>query len=106
MSAINTNNLLGELQRLATAAGGGTVSNDKAPAAADFGSVLKTMLSNTSQTQQDATSLAQSFELGEDQADLAQVMIAQQKARLSFQTVLQVRNKVMAAYQDIMNMPL
>ena len=77
----------------------GTQSSD------DFASVFKTMLAGVNRSQQHATRLAESFDVGQEQ-DLAGVMIAQQKARLSFQTTLQVRNKVVSAYQDIMNMPI
>jgi flagellar hook-basal body complex protein FliE len=72
---------------------------------ADFATILKSMLVNVSQSQQHATRLAESFELGQHQ-DLAGVMVGQQKAKLAFQTTLQVRNKLMSAYQDIMNMPV
>ncbi|HRD65815.1 MAG TPA: flagellar hook-basal body complex protein FliE [Candidatus Competibacter sp.] len=74
-------------------------------AADDFASIFKTMLMGVNQAQQGAIKLAESFDAGEEQ-NLAGVMIAQQKARLSFQTTLQVRNKVVSAYQDIMNMPI
>ncbi len=72
---------------------------------ADFATILKSMLVDVSQTQQHATRMAESFELGQHQ-DLAGVMVDQQKAKLAFQTPLQVRNKLMSAYQDIMNMPV
>ena len=72
---------------------------------ADFATILKSMLVDVSQTQQHATRMAESFELGQHQ-DLASVMVDQQKAKLAFQTTLQVRNKLMSAYQDIMNMPV
>ena len=71
----------------------------------DFATILQSMLVNVSQSQLHATRLAESFELGQHQ-DLAGVMVDQQKARLAFQTTLQVRNKLMSAYQDIMNMPV
>lgn len=71
----------------------------------DFAGVLKSMLVDVSQSQQHAKRLAGSFERGQNQ-DLAGVMVSQQKARLAFQTTLQVRNKLVAAYQDIMNMPV
>ncbi len=72
---------------------------------ADFATILKSMLVDVSQTQQHATRMAESFELGQHQ-DLASVMVDQQKAKLAFQTTLQVRNKLMSAYQDITNMPV
>ncbi|CDH44164.1 flagellar hook-basal body complex protein FliE [Candidatus Contendibacter odensensis] len=71
----------------------------------DFASVFKSMLADVNQSQQQSTQLAASFERGQNQ-DLAGVMIAQQKSRLAFQTTLQVRNKLVSAYQDIMNMPV
>ena len=71
----------------------------------DFATILQSMLVNVSQSQQHATRMAESFELGQHQ-DLAGVMIDQQKAKLAFQATLQVRNKLMSAYQDIMNMPV
>lgn len=71
----------------------------------DFAGVFRSMLAGVNRSQQHATRLAESFAEGQEQ-DLAGVMIAQQKARLSFQTTLQVRNKVVSAYQDIMNMPI
>ena len=71
----------------------------------DFASVFKAMLVDVNQSQQQSTQLAASFERGQSQ-DLAGVMIAQQKSRHAFQTTLQVRNKLVSAYQDIMNMPV
>jgi flagellar hook-basal body complex protein FliE len=73
--------------------------------AEDFAQIFKTLLAGVDQSQQRANRLSEAFDAGEEQ-DLAGVMIAQQKARLSFQTTLQVRNKVVSAYQDIMNMPI
>lgn len=71
----------------------------------DFAGVFKSMLADVNQSQQQSTQLAASFERGQHQ-DLAEVMIAQQKSRLAFQMTLQVRNKLVSAYQDIMNMPV
>lgn len=82
-----------------TGAGGG------ADESADFAETLKTMLSSVNGSQQRAANMAESFETGQEQ-DLAGVMVAQQQARLTFQTTLQVRNKLVSAYQDIMNMPI
>ncbi|HRY15013.1 MAG: flagellar hook-basal body complex protein FliE [Candidatus Competibacteraceae bacterium] len=71
----------------------------------DFASVFKAMLVSVNQSQQHSRQLAESFDLGQHD-DLAGVMIAQQKASLAFQSTLQVRNKLVTAYQDIMNMPV
>jgi len=71
-----------------------------------FGDLLKTSLSSVNETQQLSAALKTNFEAGTGDASLAEVMIASQKADLSFRAVTEVRNKLVAAYQDIMNMPV
>ena len=55
--------------------------------------------------QDDAGAASEAFERG-DMTDIAQVMIARQKAGVAFEATLQVRNKLLGAYRDIMNMPV
>ncbi|HRF62073.1 MAG TPA: flagellar hook-basal body complex protein FliE [Candidatus Competibacter sp.] len=101
-----THSLANGLRQLGeSAAAVSTLTGSETQDTQDFASVFKSMLGDVNQSQQRATQLAESFDEGQ-QEDLAGVMIAQQKARLSFQTTLQVRNKVVSAYQDIMNMPI
>lgn len=69
-----------------------------------FAQVLRASLEQVNQTQVRADGLARAFEQGDSSVNLQDVMISMQKANLSFQTVVQVRNRVVAAYQDIMNM--
>lgn len=70
----------------------------------DFASVLKSSLDGVNQVQNQAKSMQEAFVLGDDKVSLSDTMIAMQKANISFQTAVQVRNKVVAAYNDIMNM--
>ena len=56
------------------------------------------------QSQLEAERLGKNFAMGDDSVSLSDVMIAGQKANISFQATLQVRNKLVSAYQDIMNM--
>jgi flagellar hook-basal body complex protein FliE len=72
--------------------------------AADFAGMLKDAVDGVSAAQQDADKLAQAFQLGQPEANIQDVMVSLQKANLSFQTMVQVRNKLVTAYQDIMNM--
>ena len=46
------------------------------------------------------------FDSGQGDMDLSQVMIAVQKSSLSFEAMVQVRNKLVEAYKDVMNMPI
>lgn len=70
----------------------------------DFAQVLRASVDQVNGTQQQANQLAQAFEQGDGNVNLQDVMISMSKANISFQTMVQVRNKVVAAYQDIMNM--
>lgn len=80
--------------------------NTSAGNGVDFSAVLKNSLDQVNNTQQHAAKLARDFELGAPEANLTEAMITMQKASISFQYTLQVRNKLVAAYQDVMNMPV
>ena len=71
-----------------------------------FGEMFQQAISSVNSTQQQASVLANSFEQGDPQVSLAQVMVASQKASVSFQALTQVRNRLVDAYKDIMNMPI
>jgi flagellar hook-basal body complex protein FliE len=73
---------------------------------ADFGALLKQSIDQVNEIQQEASSMREAFEKGEGDMDLAQVMIAAQKSSLSFEAMVQVRNKLIEAYKDVMNMPI
>lgn len=77
-----------------------------ATAPVNFGDVMKNAINFVNDNQVKATQLSDQFERGVQGVDVAQVMVAIQKASLSFQAATQVRNKLVSAYQDIMNMPL
>ncbi len=97
-------NLLGQL-RAATASGSQPARAAAAPAAGtDFATLLKNSLDGINGSQVDAARLAREFELGAPSANLNDVMISMQKANLAFQQLVQVRNRLVSAYHDIMNM--
>lgn len=70
----------------------------------DFASALKTSLDQVNSVQTKADQLGQRFVAGDDSVNLSDVMISMQKANISLQATVQVRNKLVAAYQEIMNM--
>jgi flagellar hook-basal body complex protein FliE len=70
----------------------------------DFSSVLKSSLDSVAQAQAKSEAMQKSFAMGDDKVSLSDTMIEMQKANISFQTTLQVRNKFVQAYNDIMNM--
>jgi flagellar hook-basal body complex protein FliE len=72
----------------------------------DFASLLKQSIDSVNDTQATANQMATAFETGESDASLAELMISMQKASVSFQAMVQVRNKLVDAYKDVMNMPM
>ncbi len=87
---------------LAPGAAGGVAPG--AAAKPDFASALKNQLDQVSLGQSNAQKLGQRFAMGDDSVNLSDVMIASQKANIAFQATIQVRNKMVSAYQDIMSM--
>ncbi|MGO2767511.1 flagellar hook-basal body complex protein FliE [Pseudomonas taetrolens] len=74
--------------------------------AGSFSDMLGNAINKVSETQQASSQLSTAFEVGKTGVDLTDVMIASQKASVSFQALTQVRNKLVQAYQDIMQMPV
>ena len=87
------------------ASGVGGAGSPAGAANADFTSALKSALSEVNNLQANAGDAATSFERGET-TDIAAVMLAKQQASIGFETTLQVRNKLLSAYKDIMSMPV
>jgi flagellar hook-basal body complex protein FliE len=71
-----------------------------------FSELLQNSLASVSRTQETAQNMAIGYETGTGDASLIEVMVSLQEADLSFRTVTEVRNKLVAAYQEIMNMPV
>jgi flagellar hook-basal body complex protein FliE len=91
------------------AGGVGSASQASAPGqsgATEFAKLLRQGIDSVNQTQQSATSLATAFERGTPGVELPQVMLEMQKASVSFRALTEVRNRLVNAYQEIMNMPL
>jgi len=71
-----------------------------------FGEMFKSAVNTVNHNQQSANELATRYEVGDPKVDLPEVMIALQKSSVSFQAMTQVRNKMIEAYKEIINMPL
>lgn len=95
--------LLGQL-RAASALAAGQQPASALTEGTDFAALLKASLGQVNGTQQDTANLAKAFEQGDPNANLQEVMISLQKANISFQTMVQVRNKLVSAYHEVMSM--
>ncbi len=91
--------------RSTAAQAAGKPAETAAPAAggADFAQVLKNSLDKVNEAQMQAQGMAEKIAAGDTTQNLHEVMIALQTASVSFQEMVQVRNKLVTAYQDIMN---
>lgn len=105
MSSPEINQVLAQMRVVQAQAAGKVPALDE-PAQTDFSDLLKRSIDAVNETQQKASALRTSFERGEEGIDLAEVMIAAQKSSISFQAMLEVRNKLIEAYKDIKSMPL
>ncbi len=70
----------------------------------NFSDALKSSLESVSSSQIKADEMGKAFAMGDDKVNLSDVMISMQKASINFQATVQVRNKLVSAYHDIMNM--
>jgi flagellar hook-basal body complex protein FliE len=83
---------------------GGATGVNEGVSKVSFSDALKSSLQQVSNTQMHARELGQKFAMGDDSVSLSDTMIAMQKSSISFQATVQVRNKLVSAYQEIMNM--
>ena len=98
---------LQQMQAMAAQAAGGTESvadQSGAASASGFASALKASIDKISNDQINAANEGKAFEVGAPNVSLNDVMIDMQKAGIGFQFGLQVRNKLVSAYNDIMQM--
>jgi flagellar hook-basal body complex protein FliE len=119
MSGIDTQRLLMEMRAVAQQAQLNPVAGavpisadtdvaqvDAAGGSTDFASLMRQAIDKVNDQQQLSGQLKEKLELGEPGVDLSEVMIQAQKASLAFQAMTQVRNKLVEAYKDVMNMPI
>jgi flagellar hook-basal body complex protein FliE len=106
---IDTSRIQAMVEQLKTAAAraqGGIdpLQAEKPAEKPDFAGALKASLDQVSNAEKKAEEMGKRFVMGDDNVNLSDVMISMQKANISFQATVQVRNRLVAAYHDIMNM--
>ena len=93
-------NPLAETQQVGSSEAAGAVRGTSS----SFGTMLSQAVNKVAETQHTASTMSRAFEQGEPGVSLTQVMVATQKASVSFQAMTQVRNKLVDAYKEVMNM--
>ena len=104
MDNMRMNALLAELKAGAAIAEGGRSKAQTAKRPADFAGMLRGAIGEVNDSQMKSQVAAQQFQLGNPAVTLEETMVAMQKSSLSFQFLVQVRNRVVSTYHDIMNM--
>lgn len=82
------------------------VASSREAAAPSFNDMFSQAVNNVNGLQKESGQLATAYEQGDPNVDITRVMIASQKSSVAFEALTQVRNRVVRAYEDIMNMPV
>lgn len=105
---IGVEDLLAQMRAMATQSQG--IPNIQPDARTEkstgFSDLLKQSVDKVNETQAQTDKLSRLFQEGDPNIQMSEVMIAMQKSNISFQAMVQVRNKLVQAYQEIMNMPI
>ena len=107
MSDMNIDQVLSQMRTMRAAATGDQIAANpaiKVDSGVNFSSMLQDSIGQVNAVQQDSAQLKQAFMREDPNVSLTEVMVASQKASLSFEAMKQVRNKLVAAYQEVMNM--
>jgi len=111
---IKSNSLFAQMQNMSLDAmnqNTPAISSDSAvqsvnKSGSNFGDLLKDAVNSVNDIQQTAGAEREAFEMGDRSVTLAQTMISASKAGIAFDATVQVRNKFVEAYKEIMNMPV
>ena len=110
MNKISPEQLLGQIRTMKSGLEMPAVKglDQQSPKAAgvDFSNLLKTTIDSVNAAQKNSSEMKMKWQQGDPNTSIAEVMIASQKADVSFRAAAEVRNKLVTAYQDIMNMPV
>jgi flagellar hook-basal body complex protein FliE len=102
-TAILENN--GALQRASGLDTSKVAGDPQAAEGSGFGAALKSAIHEVNGLQDKANTISEAYERGEV-TDIAAVMLSRQQASIGFEATMQVRNKLLSAYKDIMSMPV
>jgi flagellar hook-basal body complex protein FliE len=104
MSSMQIQQVLAEMRSLQARASGIAEAPATAAQPSDFANLMKNSVDHIATMQNQAASLADAYEAGDKSVDLTKVMLEVQKAGLAFRAMTEVRNKLVDAYTQVMNM--
>ncbi|MCG8314862.1 MAG: flagellar hook-basal body complex protein FliE [Pseudomonadales bacterium] len=74
--------------------------------APSFGNLFKQAIDQVNEAHQESGRLSKAYVQGDPNVDITRVMVASQKSGIASQAMIQVRNKLVESYKEIMNMPV
>ena len=104
MNEIDASQLITQMRSMVSAAQGVPNVQENNPVGSDFSSMLMKSIDSVNEVQKEAGRLGDAFVTGDPSVSLAEVMIAKQKSGIAFEATIQVRNKLLGAYKEIMAM--
>jgi flagellar hook-basal body complex protein FliE len=106
MSDIAINQVLSQMRAMQAMARNESPTSLETKAAAPFSELMSQSIDQVNNSMQDSRAITARFETGDPSVSLAEVMINAQKASIQFSGMTEVRNKLLTAYKDVMNMPV
>ena len=106
MSDIAINQVLAQMRSMQALAQSGGGSSTESVNPNQFSNLMTQSIQDVNQAMQTSKDVTAAFEAGDPSVSLAEVMITAQKASLQFAGMTEVRNKLLNAYQEVMNMPV
>ena len=109
MSDIAINQVLAQMRSMQALAQGqatGAASAAETVSNSQFSNLMTQSIADVNASMQESKAVTAAFESGDPSVSLAEVMITAQKASLQFTGMTEVRNKLLNAYQEVMNMPV
>jgi len=106
MSDIAINQVLSQMRAMQAMARNESPTSLETAAAAPFSELMSQSIDQVNNAMQDSKAITARFETGDPSVSLAEVMINAQKASIQFSGMTEVRNKLLTAYKDVMNMPV
>ena len=105
MSDIAINQVLAQMRAMQALANP-QVTSEAVQGQGNFSNLMQDSIREVNAAMQESRAMTTRFEMGDPSVSLAEVMVNSQKAGLQFQAVAEIRNRVLSAYKEVMNMPV
>lgn len=103
---MNISGIQGEMQAMMLEASSSSMPATSQKVSADFGQLLNSAINNVNSLQKASSDMQMRFDRGDENVSLSDVMIAKNKSSVAFDATIQVRNKLVESYKELMNMPV